>query len=289
MDEKDWNMLVVLNEERNIRKASERLYLSQPALSYRMQQLEDFFQCKLFIRKSKGTIFTPQGEVIIQYATSMLKQMKNIFDTIQSMETEIKGTIKVGVSSTYGLYSLPDILPSYLEEYPNVNVHIVTGLSSEIEKNLQSGDIHVAIIRGEHHWHEKQVLLSTEKICLVSKGKVTIDQLPSLPFIHYKMDHYLQDLIHNWWNSTFNEPELYSMQVDNLETCKELVKMGLGYTILPDICLKKEQDLFIQPLIRPDGSTVTRKTKMYCRDSAMEFAAVKSFFDFFKGCYNRDL
>jgi DNA-binding transcriptional LysR family regulator len=243
--------------------------------------LESYFKSKLFVRSRTGIQLTPQGEIVTQYAKEMLRRLQEVHDTIKSMETDVKGTIKLGVSSTVGRYMLPEMLRRYLARYPDVDVNVITGFSSDIERVLEAGDIHIAIIRGKHHWHEQKQLLSTEPICVVSKSPIDVEQLPSFARIYYKTDSSLKDLIDDWWKETFKEPPLNTMEVDNLETCKELVKMGLGYAILPDICLKNEHDLFIQPLHTRDNTPVIRKTWIYCRDRSMSFATVRSFFNFF--------
>jgi DNA-binding transcriptional LysR family regulator len=126
MEDKDWIILSVLKLERNMTKALDRLFISQPALTYRIQQLEAYFKSKLFVRNRTGIQLTPQGEVVTQYAEEMLKRLQEIHDTIQSMETEVKGTIKLGVSSTVGRYMLPEMLRNYLARYPDVDINIVT-------------------------------------------------------------------------------------------------------------------------------------------------------------------
>lgn len=281
MNDKDWMILSVLNEERNITKAAERLFISQPALSYRIHQLEDYFGSHLFIRNRMGLQLTPQGEFVVGYAQKMIKQLQEAKETIQAMETEVKGTIKLGASSTVSRYMLPGMLRSFLNEYPKVEVNVVTGFSSDVEQKLAAGDIHIAIIRGDRHWHEKKMLLTSEPLLVASKKPVDIEELPELPGIYYKTDSSLKDLIDNWWKSIFNKPTRITMAVDNLETCKEMVKMELGYAILPGVCLQDEKELFAQPLYHANGEPVKRETWVCCRDSSLHFAAVKSFFDFF--------
>lgn len=285
MNEKDWLLLVTLDEERNITKAAERLFISQPALSYRINKLEEEFRSKLFIRNRKGLYFTPQGEYLVQYAKRMIAELQESKETIQSMDTKVKGTIRLGVSSTVGRYILPNMLRDFLDYYPDVDVNVISGFSSEIEPALASSDIHIAIIRGKHHWEEKKMLLKTEPLLVASKLPLNIKDLPNLKRIYYKTDSSLKDLIDNWWEQTFDAPSNISMAVDNLETCKEMVKIGLGYAILPSICLNEERELYIQPLFGRDGEPVERKTWVYSRESSMHFAPVKAFFNFFKG-YN---
>ena len=70
----DFLIIKILAEEQNMRKAAERLFLSQPALSQRLQTIEKEWNTKLFLRSQKGLTATPEGELIIEFATSMIQQ-----------------------------------------------------------------------------------------------------------------------------------------------------------------------------------------------------------------------
>ncbi|MDY0404647.1 substrate-binding domain-containing protein [Virgibacillus sp. 179-BFC.A HS] len=218
----------------------------------------------------------------MQYAKRMMDELQGAKETIQSMDNEVKGTLKLGVSTTIGRYILPKMLRDFLNRYPDVDINVITGFSSEIEPALASSDVHIAIIRGKHHWMERKMLLKTEPLLIASDYKINIDELPRLNRIYYKTDSSLKDLINDWWVETFDTKSNITMAVDNLETCKEMVKMGLGYAILPGICLQNEKHLFVEPLLHTNGKQVERKTWVYSRNSSMQFAPVKAFFDFFQ-------
>ncbi|MDS9201619.1 LysR family transcriptional regulator, partial [Streptococcus pneumoniae] len=72
MDEKDWEAMQVLHEEKNISRASERLYISQPALTYRLKNLEKDMGTKLFFKTKKGIELTAEGVYLAQYADEMV-------------------------------------------------------------------------------------------------------------------------------------------------------------------------------------------------------------------------
>ena len=72
MDTFDWRLLKVLHETHNITKASQSLYLSQPTLTKRLQQIESEFETELFVRHSRGITFTPKGLLLVEKATHIL-------------------------------------------------------------------------------------------------------------------------------------------------------------------------------------------------------------------------
>jgi DNA-binding transcriptional LysR family regulator len=88
-------IIKILSEERNMRKAAERLFLSQPALSQRLQSIEKEWGAQLFLRSQKGLTATPAGEIVIQFAIDTIAKQEEIFEIIQSMTSKVHGTLKI--------------------------------------------------------------------------------------------------------------------------------------------------------------------------------------------------
>ena len=86
MDEKDWRILKTIAEEKNITKAAARLFISQPALTYRVKKIEEEFGARVFSRVPSGVVFTQQGEFLLGYADEMLLRLDAVKDQIKNME-----------------------------------------------------------------------------------------------------------------------------------------------------------------------------------------------------------
>jgi len=99
MEDRDWLILQELYRTKNITKASQKLYMSQPALTARLQNIETEFDVKVVIRSTKGIKFTQQGEYLAHKADEMLQQLHTIKDQVQSMKDEVGGTIDIGASN----------------------------------------------------------------------------------------------------------------------------------------------------------------------------------------------
>lgn len=280
MDEKDWSMLVTLYEERNITKAAQRLFISQPALTYRIKQLETEFKTNLIARGKKGVEFTVKGEYLVQYSKDMLNQLRKAKEHVSSLDKEVKGTLRLGASGLFARYQLPVLLKNFLHLYPDVEISLKTGWSSNILQMLQKEEAHVGIVRGPYNWNENKVLIQKEKIFIVSSKKIDVKDLPFHPRVNYMTDQSLRDVIENWWQETFTVPPNVSMEVDRIETCKELVLNGLGYAILPEICIKEDDPLYKEPIVLNNNSFLQRETWIFYRDVTLELSQVKAFIDF---------
>ncbi|MBP2667722.1 MAG: transcriptional regulator, LysR family [Firmicutes bacterium] len=136
MDDKDWLILKTIAEEKNITKAADRLYISQPALTYRLRNLEKEFAAKLVSRHPSGVILTPQGESVLAYAQEMLLQLRKTKERVQNMENKVQGTLRLGTSSVFAHYLLPPILKTFLEKYPDVEVSLYL-TDSSLEPMIQ--------------------------------------------------------------------------------------------------------------------------------------------------------
>jgi len=99
MDDRDWLILQVLYREKNITKAAKELFISQPALTHRLQQMEKEFHVQIVNRGRRGVQFTPQGEYLVKCAEEMLLTLQKIKENVLNMDDQLTGTLRLGVSN----------------------------------------------------------------------------------------------------------------------------------------------------------------------------------------------
>ncbi|WP_026693010.1 LysR family transcriptional regulator [Peribacillus kribbensis] len=280
MEEKDWILLQTIYEEGNLSKASERLYISQPALTYRIQQLEKEFNTKILLRKKRGVEFTTHGEYLVQYSQNMLFQLRKTKEHLSNMDHKVRGTLRLGSSGNFARYKLPQILEGFLSRYPDIEVNLKTGWSFDINQMVNKEEVHVGITRGRYNWQGPQLLLNEENIYIVSRDPIVPKELPALPRINYQTDQTLKTTIDKWWKDSFTLPPYITMDVDNIDTCKEMVIRGLGYAILPGICLVGNEGLHTLKIESKITGEIIRKTVLVYQESSLELAVVKAFVEF---------
>lgn len=280
MEDKDWLILDTLHREQNITKTAEQLYISQPALTYRIQQLEKEFGIKIVNRGRRGIQFTAQGEYLVKYAKDMLLQLRQTKEYLWNLDSRVTGILRLGASSSIASYRLPSILKQFLEQYPDVEVRVVTDWSSELVHSVYKQIVHIGMIRGDYDWPDEKHLLLEENICVVSKKKIELSDLPNLPRINYKTDQSLRNTVDHWWKERFSQPPSIAMEVDKMETGKEMVLNGLGYAILPTIVLGEQEDLFKIKLTSKYGEPINRKSWMIYKKDSLDLHLIKVFVDF---------
>lgn len=127
MDERDWLILKILYEKKNITKAAQSLYISQPSLTKRIQQIEKKFEVAIIKRGVKGVHFTPQGEYLVKCADEMLSRRCEMKETVQNMSHKVGGTLRLAVSNYITRHKLPGLLKLFREQFPKVNYQVTRG------------------------------------------------------------------------------------------------------------------------------------------------------------------
>ncbi|WP_319238134.1 LysR family transcriptional regulator [uncultured Propionivibrio sp.] len=280
MDEKDWRILKVIAEEKNVTKASARLFISQPALTYRLKRIEAELGARLLTRVPTGVVLTPQGEHLLKYAEEMLIRLAIVKDQVKNIESKVEGPLRLGSSGIFAHYVLPGLFKGFLGRYPKVEISLKTALSFQIVDMLERQEISIGIVRGEHDWSGDKVLLTEEPVSLVSSEAIGPDDLLTRPHIRYGTDTSLKKMLDEWWRLNFDSPPKTTMEVNTMDIARQMVLHGLGWTMLPRIGLPEGDGLCVQPLFWPDGSPVTRRTWLFCSAPARELQTVSAFIDY---------
>lgn len=139
-------------KHKNISKAAEELYISQPAISKSLSKLEENLGCSLFQRTSRGVTLTAEGIILYE-------RIKDAFQSIEAGESELKhrnelgiGQIRIGVSTTLCKYILLPYLNQFINEHPHIKVTITCQSTFHTIQLLESGSIDVGLIgMPEHH------------------------------------------------------------------------------------------------------------------------------------------
>jgi DNA-binding transcriptional LysR family regulator len=278
----DFHLLSVLAQEMNMRKAAERLFVSQPALSQRLQNLEKQWDTKLFIRTQKGLTLTPSGELVIRYANDVLEMGERVKEEIQALDSKVHGTLKIACASIVGQNWLPQVLKQFVNKYPQAKISLITGWSSEILKSLYDDEVHIGITRGSTDWKGPKVHLFEDTLYLVDKEIRHIEDVlkTDRPFIQFKSDsNYYQEIL-DWWHREFQTSPKRTIVVDQIETCKQMTFNGIGYAILPAITLNgAEKDLHKIPLQGDHEQRLKRDTWLLGYESAFQLKQVQAFLE----------
>lgn len=144
-----------------------------------------------------------------------------------------------------------------------------------VSGTLQDSSVHLAIVRGEYGWDEGKILLEREPVCLIRSRENASVPLRELRYIGRDSDPEHMSMKARWLMEHKMEPDA-QLNVDGLSTCVAMVNAGLGWSIVPSICLNYF-DGISEPLFFADGTPLTRSTYLLYRKRESELPQVREF------------
>ena len=278
MNEQDYQFLLNLYETKNITKMAQQQFLTQPAMTKRIHRIEEELGCQLILRSKRGVTFTAVGEEVIRYCREMIHMNEQLKSSINLYQGVVGGSLNLGCSINYCRYRLADALHTYQERYPLVEIGIRTGRSAPLYRLLLENELSVAIIRGNYVWEEGRLLLSSEPLCLVRSQGNADRPLSEYRFIGHHTDADEEKRMELWANENGLTLQNTKLWIDDITSCREMAKAGLGWTILPSICLDNFPGI-VTPLYMKDGTPLQRNTYVFYRESQYKLQQVRLFLD----------
>ena len=132
-------------------KATNQLYISQPAISKSIQKLEDALHTRLFLRNSKGVRLTPEGQLLFQHLDTAFSAITSAETKLETLTRTDGGTLHIGVSTTLCKYLLLPYLSAFIREHPQINIRIRCQSSNETLKMLADDAIDIGLVGMPEH------------------------------------------------------------------------------------------------------------------------------------------
>lgn len=230
-----YKVFYVVAKNKHMTRASEELHISQPAISQSIKKLEDQLGGTLFLRSNKGMELTEEGKMFYEYVKGALELIGNAENEFTSFKDLSKGEIKVGCSTTLTKLILMDALENFHKDYPNININIVNGLTSNLINDLKLGKLDFVIFN-ESNVKENNLYL--EKIKELKQGFVynpdyytdnvkTFSDLNKLPLILQNGESNSRKLL-DYIALQEHVKLIPRMEVVSQELISEFVNIGLG-------------------------------------------------------------
>lgn len=146
MELKYFRLIKTIVEEGNIANSSERLFLTQSALSHQLRELEDRLGFKVFLRSRNRWVLTSEGEELYRLANDLFSRLEEGFSTIQQIKEGNKGTIKVSAECHSFFHQLPGFVQKMAVLYPEINIELSLGATHQTISKILSDEIDIAIV-----------------------------------------------------------------------------------------------------------------------------------------------
>ena len=153
--------------------ASEKMHISQSAMSQSIANLEKEIGYKLFERSRKGTFLTEEGQRLIPYILEILESQNDLLVEVQNMKTDIAGTLKIATIPTLFHKIVPKALSHFKNDYPQVDVEVKEADREDIVDMVDKGDIDIGLI-GKPETEENTLPVREISLNLTTKFKLLV-------------------------------------------------------------------------------------------------------------------
>ncbi|MDO5742711.1 MAG: selenium metabolism-associated LysR family transcriptional regulator [Vagococcus sp.] len=236
-------VFITVAEKKNFSRAAKELELTQPAISFQIQTLEQYYQTMLFDRVNRHIKLTEAGELLLEYAVSMNDLQSELERKMHQLTGRVQGQLLIGASRTVGEYVLPYIVTDFKKLYLDVDITLEIYNSKQVEENVLKKSIDLGLVESEVNHRELvfQHLFEDELfICVSSKHpwaereEVSLEELRDVPFVIREPGSgsrlvFEEALI----ASQFDIEELnIIMEIGNITAIKSVVAEGMAVSVM---------------------------------------------------------
>lgn len=282
-------------------KAAETLHMTQPAVTFQVKQLEDFFNTRLFDRTHNKITLTDAGRVVYEFSDNILELYEKMNSQVRDLTGEVSGSLVIGASTTIAEYMLPCLLGAFKKQFKDVNIRLQVGNTDAIVSMVENNMIDLGLVEAPVNNKNLEVEVcridEMQVICpidhpLAKRSEVSIEDVRKYPFINREegsgsrsvIDAYVRE--QGLSMSDFN----IVMELGAPEAVKMAVEADVGLAIVSRTTLMKElklgtlKALPLNPPLRRPFSHVRQKHKFrhravgelldfavaYCKEKAVE-------------------
>ena len=261
LDSRQLRAFSVLARTGSFTQTARELHLTQSGISHSMKALERESGCRLLDRLGKKVVLTQAGEQLLQHAEKILSEMEAARNSLSALGKWGRGRLRLGASTTACQHLIPPVLREFKESFPEHAISLEPGDTPELVTALLRQRIDLALsLEIDNEPQLEFHPLFTDELCFIVSalhpwaraGKVEREEIPRQSYILYSKRSVTFRLVENY----FRREEMVLntvLEVGSMEATKELVKLGLGISILaPWICKKEieEGSLVALPLGR---------------------------------------
>lgn len=250
LDSRQLRAFCVLARTGSFTQTARELHLTQSGISHAMKALERDVGCRLLDRLGKKVVLTQAGEHLLQHSEKILAEMESARSSLAALSKWGKGRLRLGASTTACQHILPPVLREFKECFPEHNIAIEPGDTPALVDALlrQRIDLALTLEVTKETQLEFQPIFQDELVFMVSsthpwarRGKVERNDIPRQNHILYRKSSLTFRLISDYF---LREDMVLNtvIEVGSMEATKELVKLGLGVSILAPWIAQKETD-----------------------------------------------
>lgn len=231
-----------LFENESFTAAARENFISQPAISIQLKNLQRELGIRLYETRGRKVSFTEAGMIVIDYARRFAGLEKQLLEHINDIQELKKGRISLGTIDAASIYVLPEVFRKFRELYPGIEVNLEIAATFPLFRELEKGGLDLVVgtlpldLTSDYEvydiFSEPMVFICPREHPLTDKAAVDPQELAQYPFILFRKGSVTRGIIEKELNGKGVSPDV-SMAIDSQEAIKHLVSSGLGLSVLP--------------------------------------------------------
>lgn len=284
-------ILQAIIKEGSFKRAADSLYISQPAVSLQIQNLEKQLDVVLFERRSKKATLTEAGNLMLRYGVRILSLCEETCRALEDLQNLRGGTLIIGASQTIGTYLMPRLIGLFRQRYPQVAVQLQVHSTRLISWSVANGQVDLAIVGGEIPGELEEVLQVTayaeDELALILPISHPFSQLPDiqkedlyqLRFIAFNNQSTIRKVIDKVLNQNDIDSKRFKieMELNSIEAIKNAVQSGLGAAFVSVSAIAKELELGILHCAKIDNIVIKRMLSIIVNPHRYQSKAAEAF------------
>ncbi|WP_165311176.1 LysR family transcriptional regulator [Vibrio ziniensis] len=259
METRHLKYFVAVAEQQSFTHAANALHIAQPALSIAIKKFEQQLGVTLFKRDERKVSLTHEGEVLLEHALRILRQLEDAQLAVDELKGLVKGEVRLGTPSMMGSYFFPEIIMAFKSYFPNLKMTMVEAGTQSIRKMLLSGELDIGVILNHDLPPDLEVdpLLSSQMVAVVGKDhefadkkKIEFEEFFEHELVMFKPGYFHRDFIDN----TCKEHKLtanISFETNLLPMILSIVKHEYAITALLELVTDHEPEVRAIPFNPP--------------------------------------
>lgn len=235
-------------------RAAEQLFMTQPAVTFQVKQLEDHFNTRLFERNHGRIALTPAGRMVLEYAERILAMSEEMDTRVADLTGAVAGPLLLGASTTIAEFILPQILGEFKALHPEVQAHMTVANSETIVNRVADHTIDVGLIESPSYLPslQNEVCCDDELVLICAPGHplaqhktVRAQEIAALPFVRREPGSGTREFTDNYLRECGVPPEDLNqvMELGSPEAMKGVVETGIAVAIVSRVTIAKEVKL----------------------------------------------
>ena len=232
-------------------KAADILYMTQPAVTFQVKQLEEHFNTRLFERSHGKISLTPAGDLVLGYAERILALGGEMEARVGELTGQVTGPLMIGASTTIAEYQLPRILGEFKERFPQVQARLTVANSETVAAKVADHSLDVGLIEAPSHiphlttlacCEDELVMICAPNNALASRTSVNARDIADQPYVSREHGSGTREVVDDFFKSNgVNPDDLHiEMELGSREAIKGAVEAGLGVAIMSASTVTKE-------------------------------------------------